>query len=125
MPAQLGRVLVVDDETQVSEMLRDSITYFGYVVQVAPSGEEALRALPTFRPDIILLDLTLPGISGEVVLEHVRRADPDVPVIMITGNSDVEVACRTLAQGAFDYIAKPFDLARLKQVLEAATASGR
>jgi DNA-binding NtrC family response regulator len=62
--------------------------------------------------------------SGEIVLEHLRVTHPHVPVIMVTGNADLEVAQRTLDQGAFDYIAKPFDLVRLRQVLDAAMAPG-
>jgi DNA-binding response OmpR family regulator len=116
----LGRVLVVDDEVHVSAMLEETLGYLDYAVQVASTGEDALEALPSFHPDVVLLDLTLPGMSGALVLERLRVIDPRVPVIMVTGNTDVEAARRLLAQGAFDYIAKPFELARLRQVLEAA-----
>jgi DNA-binding response OmpR family regulator len=123
MSTPLGRVLVVDDEPHVAAMLDKMLGYLGYAVQVAPTGEDALDALPSFRPDVVLLDLTLPGMSGETVLERLGVTDPHVPVIMATGNTDLEVAQRTLEQGAFDYIAKPFDVARLRQVLEAAMGS--
>jgi DNA-binding NtrC family response regulator len=123
MSTSLGRVLVVDDEPYVAAMLEETLGYLGYAVAVAPTGEDALRALPAFRPDVVLLDFTLLGMSGEMVLQRLRVIDPHLPVIMVTGNADVKVAARTLAQGAFDYIAKPFDLARLTQVLEVAMAS--
>jgi two-component system C4-dicarboxylate transport response regulator DctD len=58
----------------------------------------------------VLLDLALPDMPGEVMLEHMRRADPALPVVMITGNTDAELARRTPAQGAFDYVEKPFSL---------------
>jgi CheY-like chemotaxis protein len=124
MSTSLGRVLVVDDESRVAAMLEETLRYLGYEVEVAPTGEDALRALPAFRPDVILLDISLPSMSGETVLERLRVTHPLLPVIMVTGNADLEVAQRTLDQGAFDYIAKPFDLVRLRQALEAAMAAG-
>jgi DNA-binding response OmpR family regulator len=122
MPSSLGRVLIVDDEPHVAAMLEEAVTTFGYAAHVAPNGQEALRVAAEFHPDVVLLDLTLPDISGDVVLGQLREAQPELPIIMVTGNSDVDRARRTLAQGAFDYIAKPFDLTRLAQVLEAAIA---
>jgi DNA-binding response OmpR family regulator len=118
-----GRVLVVDDEDHVASMLKEAVRYFGYAVELALSGEEALQAFPVFQPDVVLLDFTLPGMSGAMTLESLHALDPQVPVIMLTGNTDVEVARRLLDQGAFDYIAKPFQLERLRHVLEAAMAS--
>jgi DNA-binding NtrC family response regulator len=114
------RVLVVDDEVQVGEMLSEMLGHLGYGVRVALTGEEALRAVPDFRPDVVLLDLALPGMPGEVVLERLRGSDPQLPVVVVTGNTDAELARKTLAQGAFDYLTKPFALARLTQVVEAA-----
>jgi DNA-binding response OmpR family regulator len=124
MSTSLGRVLVVDDEPRVAAMLKETVSYLGYEVEVAPTGEDALHVLPEFRPRVVLLDISLPGISGETVLERLRVTFPHVPVIMVTGNLDLDVAQRTLDQGAFDYIAKPFDLVRLRQVLEAAMVEG-
>jgi len=120
MSTALGRVLVVDDEPYVAAMLKEMVTYLGYAVEVAPTGEDGLRAVLAFQPDVVLLDISLPGMSGETVLEHLRVTHPHVAVIMVTGNADLEVAQRTLDHGAFDYIAKPFDLVRLRQVLGAA-----
>ena len=124
MSTFLGRVLVVDDEPQVSAMLQETLNYLGYVAEVASSGEDALRALQDSQPNLLLLDVSLPGMSGVNVLERVHATYPHLPVVMLTGNVDLEVAQRTLNQGAFDYIAKPFDLARLRQVVEAAMAAG-
>jgi DNA-binding response OmpR family regulator len=121
MAATQGRVLVVDDELDVREMLEDALAYFGYEVQAAITAEEALDVFPTFRPDIVLLDLALPGISGEQLLDQLRTTHPGLPVIMITGNTDAAVAQRLLAKGAFDYLTKPFDLAYLAQVVRVAS----
>jgi CheY-like chemotaxis protein len=123
MPSPIGRVLIVDDDPQVAGMLRDVATTLGYAVETVESGLDALRLIPELNPDVILLDMTLPGLRGEAVLERVHADNPDLPIVMLTGNTDPVLARQTLALGAFDYIAKPFDLARLVQVLEAALAS--
>jgi CheY-like chemotaxis protein len=98
------------------------LAVLGYATRSAVTGPDALRFVPEFQPDVVLLDLGLPDMPGDVVLERLRRADPRLPVVMVTGNENPEVARRTLALGAFDYVAKPFNLTRLEQVLEAALA---
>jgi DNA-binding response OmpR family regulator len=122
MPSSPRRVLIVDDEPQVAAMLEHIVSMLGYVARVASTGPEALRLRLDFQPDAVLLDVTLPEMTGEVVLAQLRDADPRLPVVMITGNTDPELARTLLAQGAFDYVAKPFTLTRLTQVLKAALA---
>jgi DNA-binding response OmpR family regulator len=122
MPSSPRRVLIVDDEPQVAAMLEHIVSMLGYVARVASTGPEALRLRLDFQPDAVLLDVTLPEMTGEVVLARLRDADPRLPVVMITGNTDPELARTLLAQGAFDYVAKPFTLTRLTQVLKAALA---
>jgi DNA-binding NtrC family response regulator len=121
--SRVGRVLVIDDEPQIASMLNDILTTLGYTVQVAETGANALRIVTEFRPEAVLLDIALPGIPDEIVLDCLHAADAHLPVIMLTGNQDPELARYVLARGAFDYIAKPFSLARLRKVLEAAVAS--
>jgi len=118
----ITRVLVVDDEPQIVAVLADFLAELGYATRSAMTGPEALRLAAEFQPDAVLLDLALPDMRGEVVLQQLRRTNPHLPVIMVTGNDDPELARRSLAQGAFDYVAKPFTLSRLQQVLEAALA---
>jgi CheY-like chemotaxis protein len=118
----IARVLVVDDEPQIVAVLGELLSELGYATRSAMTGPEALRLAAEFQPDAVLLDLALPDMRGELVLERLRRTTPNLPVIMVTGNDDPDLARRTLAQGAFDYIAKPFNLSRLQQVLEAALA---
>jgi DNA-binding NtrC family response regulator len=122
MSPREGRVLVVDDEPQVAAMLNDALTSRGYTVQVAETGVDALRLVPEFCPDVVLLDLALPGIRGEIVLDRLHAADAGLPIVMLTGNQDLELARQTLVRGAFDYIAKPFPLTRLYKTLDAALA---
>jgi CheY-like chemotaxis protein len=96
MPSSFGRVLVVDDEPQVGAMLRDVLGELGYIVKVAVRGTEALKLVPVFEPDVVLLDLMMPEMSGVEVLDHLRRDRPTLRVVMLTANEDVEVARATL-----------------------------
>jgi DNA-binding response OmpR family regulator len=122
MPSSLGRVLVVDDEPEVGEMLRDVLVQLGYTVKLAVRGDEALKLVPVFEPDVILLDLTLREMSGIEVLDHLRRDHPTVRVVIMSGNQDAEVARATLTRGAFDYLCKPFNIDVLARVVAAAVA---
>ena len=120
MPPSIARVLVVEDERDVAAVLHDALIDLGYAVRLAEDGAAALAIVPTYRPDVVLLDLALPELAGDVVLERLHETDPALPVIVVTGNADVERARSTLAAGAFDYLAKPFDLEALARVLAAA-----
>jgi two-component system response regulator (stage 0 sporulation protein F) len=112
-----GRMLIVDDEAPVREVLSDYFTERGYVVIAAADGEEALAVFVRERPDIVLLDVRMPGLDGLQVLKRLRAIDPDVAVIMVTANEDVAIARETLSVGAFDYVAKPFDFEHLNRTV--------
>jgi CheY-like chemotaxis protein len=118
----LGRILVVDDEPHVGALVRDVFSTLGYAVKHVVSGAEALELVPVFEPDLVLLDLLMPGVSGVGVLEHLVRDHPQLPVIVISGTIDIEIARRTLETSAVDYLEKPFDIAVLARVLAAALA---
>jgi two-component system response regulator GlrR len=119
MPS-LGRVLIVEDEPEVADMIRDVVASLGYESQVSPDGPDALRRVARYRPDVVLLDLWMPGMTGAAVLDALHRADPALPVVMVTANQYEEIARDTLARGAFDYVRKPFDIAALGRMLQAA-----
>jgi two-component system OmpR family response regulator len=121
----IGRVLVVDDEAQVCEMVRDALVEFGYEVAVAGGGHEAFGLMASFDPDAVLLDVLMPGMPGAEVLSRLRQEYPDVAVVMLTGNQDEGAARQLLANGALDYVRKPFDLQVLERVMAAAVASRR
>jgi DNA-binding response OmpR family regulator len=123
MSSSRGRVLVVEDEPHVGAMLRDVLTALAYAVKHAAGGAEALHLVPVFKPDLVLLDLQMPGMSGVEVLEHLRREHPQLPVVILSGNQDVELTRRALENGALDYIQKPFDIAVLARVVAAAIGS--
>ena len=121
MSGNLGRILAVDDEASVLEVLSEYFAEQGYHVETAGSGPEALARLGQARPDIVLLDVRMPGMDGLEVLKRLRTTDPALPVIMVTANEDVDLARETLKLGAFDYVAKPFDFSYLDRgVSEAA-----
>ena len=87
------------------------------------NGTQALRAVREFRPTVVLLDVKMPDIGGETVLERLRTSTPSPAVIIVTGGTSYDEAKRLLARGAFDYVTKPVDLAYLRQVIDAAAAT--
>ena len=110
------RVLVVDDELGVRESLR-LVLRDGFEVIPAESGEQALALLATERPDVVLLDILMPGIDGLAVLERMKGSRPDLPVIMLTATRTLKTAVTAMKLGAFDYVQKPFDLDELRAVV--------
>jgi DNA-binding response OmpR family regulator len=114
-----SRVLVVEDEPQVAAMLHDLVTDLGHDVLVAADGADALRLFPRFRPNLVLLDLLLPEVPGDTVLQCLQLADPEIRVILVSGATP-EIARRTYARGAFAYLPKPFDLQLLTDTVNAA-----
>lgn len=122
----LGRILIVDDEALVRDVLGEYFSAQGYQVELADGGEAALAAVERSRPDLVLLDIRMPGLDGLEVLRRLRPLDHGLPVIMVTANEDVVLARETLKIGAFDYVAKPFDFAYLDRAVTAAlTQTGR
>jgi DNA-binding response OmpR family regulator len=120
MNAPLGKILVVDDEREILDLLTDHLEDEGYAVSQAVDGEQALEGARREPPDLVLLDITIPGVNGLEVLRRLRRDHPKIPVIMITGIEDEALARSTLKMGAFDYVQKPFDPYRLSALVLAA-----
>lgn len=104
-------VLVVDDEPEVARVMARGLTYAGYDVSVAHSGEEALERLEEGAFDLLLTDVHMPGMHGDVLQRLARKRDPDLAVILITAAQDVTTAVECLREGAFDYMVKPAPLA--------------
>lgn len=113
----MPRVLVVDDEPDVLELLSEFLAGKGYEVSTALSGPEGLQKLKAERPHAILLDIRMPGMSGMEVLRRIRMTDREVGIIMITAVSEEETGRDALKLGAFDYLVKPLDLAYLERSL--------
>ena len=116
------RLLVVDDDLPGSRLVKAIFSAEGFDVFSAHSGSEALTAVGTSAPDVILLDVGLPDLSGLEVLERVKASAPRLPVIMLTASTDVATAVRATRLGAFDYITKPLEQEKLvlsvRQALE-------
>jgi DNA-binding NtrC family response regulator len=113
------RLLVVDDDSDTQEILRTFFSAHGYQVITAQNGYEALSAVSRDSGiDIVLLDVFLPGIGGMEVLREIHALVGGPSVILLTGLADREIAQDALRLGAFDYILKPMDLARLLTTVE-------
>jgi DNA-binding response OmpR family regulator len=121
--APFGRLLIVDDEKPVVEVLSEYFATQGHAVESAANGTEAIETFRRARPDLVLLDIRMPGMDGVQVLERLRAIAP-TPVIMVTANEDVALARRTLQLGAFDYVSKPFDFVHLDRTVTAALVHG-
>jgi putative two-component system response regulator len=117
-PARRFRLLVVDDMEAMRLALEDSLRLHGYDVVSAASGEEALQLLRTQRFDLLLTDQAMPGMSGIELAEATARIHPDVPIVLLTGNTDVELAKASLRRGASDFVTKPVNIRELPIVIE-------
>jgi len=115
-----GRVLVVEDDTDIADVLRRSLRNEGYEVRTSGDGVEALDIAAGFMPDLVVLDLGLPGMDGVEVCRRLR-SDGDVPILMLTARSETEDRVEGLDSGADDYLVKPFErqelLARIRALL--------
>jgi two-component system response regulator MprA len=121
------RVLVVDDDPDVRDSLRRSLTFEGYSVTTAADGEQALDSVVAARPDIVVLDLQMPLLDGLETCRRLRAQGNDVPVLMLTARDGTRDRVTGLDAGADDYLPKPFALeellARLRALLRRAAAS--
>ena len=102
-------IAIIDDDIPIGDMLAEILTQEGYAVLRAYSGTEALYLLSQNKPDLVLLDLMLPGLSGEEVLPHIEN----IPVIVLSAKVDVQDKVNLLLGGAADYMTKPFDTKEL------------
>jgi len=112
------RILIVDDDPDIRQVLSDRISSLGYVVETANDGREALEALKKSRFDGMLLDMRMPEIDGNEVLRRTRMSHPALPIVVVTATSVKESAAQTVAEGACAYLLKPFDAVQLKQTVE-------
>lgn len=109
----LSKVLIIEDELSLQETLRLNLELEGYEVDVLSSGTHALEHIRSFSPDLILLDIMLPGISGTAIYQQLSKENIRTPVIFLTAKNDVKDKIEGLKLGADDYITKPFDLEEL------------
>ena len=120
-------VLVVDDEADIRELVAGVLEDEGYTVRTAADSDSALNAIEDRRPSLVLLDVWLQGsrLDGLQILEQVKKRDPTLPVIMISGHGNLDTAVAAIREGAVDFIEKPFEAGKLLHLVERATETDR
>ena len=109
----MAQILIIDDERAIRSVLKDILGNEGYKVEEAVDGEEGLKKFLSATYDVVLCDIKMPKVDGLEFLIKATEANPDVPVIMISGHGNIETAVEAVKKGAYDYISKPPDLNRL------------
>jgi len=114
-----GIVLVVDDEEPVRQVASEILRYLGYSVVTAPSGEEAVQGVKNgTKPDLVLLDIIMPGMNGHQTLRALREIEPDLPILISTGYSDRTAAASLIEEGADGFVSKPYHIETLAAQLQ-------
>ncbi len=114
----MAKVLVIDDEQGIRDLLDTLLRRKGYDVIVAESGQKGLECFRRERPDVLVLDLKMPGMDGLTVLRQIRSLDPRMPVIILTGAGTAEAEQQVRALGVTEYVEKEFSLHRLGDALK-------
>ena len=109
----MSNILIIDDEKAIRKTLSEILSYEGYKIDEAGDGEEGLKKFRERSYDVVLCDIKMPKVDGIEFLDKSREANPDIPVIMISGHGTIETAVEAVKKGAYDYISKPPDLNRL------------
>lgn len=111
----MAKILVVDDQFGIRSMLFETFREEQYEVEMAENGAEALRLFIDFEPNLILMDVKMPGMDGIETLRQIRALDRQVSVIMMTGYGDIQNMEQTKELGTINYVSKPFDLFELRE----------
>jgi two-component system nitrogen regulation response regulator GlnG len=121
----MATILVIDDEASILHAFRRAFSDPEDTLLTASDGTEGLELVTRSRPDVIVLDLNLPDMSGMDVFHSIRTIDARIPVIFITGQGTTDTAIQAMKQGAFDYLLKPLDVARVRELVERAAEISR
>jgi DNA-binding response OmpR family regulator len=108
--SQKKRILVIEDENHIAEGLKLNLSLQGYEVEVADNGNAGLKAWKAWQPDLIVLDIMLPGIDGLSVLRSIRLEDERIPILILSAKADMDYKVKGLSYGVDDYLTKPFSL---------------
>lgn len=114
------KVLVVDNEKSFASILADHLKLRKIDAHSVYSGRDALSAVDSFQPEVIILDIQMPDMGGVDVLARIKGSDPAIEVIVLTGNGSFDVGIECMQLGAFDYLFKPVDLDQLLETIESA-----
>jgi DNA-binding NtrC family response regulator len=115
------KVLLVDDEVEFASALAERLQLRSYEVKTANSALEALGLVHSFMPDVVILDLKIPGMDGIETLKTIKKYDATIEVIMLTGHGDAKSVADGMKSGAFEYIMKPVDIEELTSKIDKAT----
>ncbi len=121
----MGKVLIVDDDDQLRHSFQKLLVEEGHEVMLAPSGEEALPLVKSSRPDLVILDVRLPGMNGLETFRVIRTIDPKLPAIIMTAYGTTNAAIEATKLGAFDYVLKPFEIPDMLSLIDQALEAGR
>ena len=121
----MDRILIIDDDDQLRRSFERLLNDEGYEVIVAPSGEAGIKRVGVRQPDLVILDMRLPGMTGLETLQNIRQIEPRLPVIIMTAFGTTESAIEATKMGAFDYVLKPFDIPEMLSVIQQALESNR
>src|SRR6476660_6781931 len=109
----MADILIIDDEKAIRKTLTEILSFEGYKIEEASDGEEGLKRFKEKTYDLVLCDIKMPKLDGIEFLQKAGEANPDIPIIMISGHGNIETAVEAVKKGAYDYISKPPDLNRL------------
>jgi nitrogen regulation protein NR(I) len=121
----MSRILVVDDDTQLRDSFRKLLMDEGYTVDIAPDGESALDQVRLQSPDLVVMDVRMPGMSGLETFSEMRKTHPRLPVIIMTAFGTTDTAIEATKLGAFDYVLKPFEIPDILSLIREALEAGR
>ncbi|MCA8951961.1 MAG: sigma-54-dependent Fis family transcriptional regulator, partial [Planctomycetes bacterium] len=121
----VAAILLVEDDESLRRVLAAELGRMGHSVEARADADDLLGVLRAGHPDLVLLDLHLPGVDGMTALSAVAQHDPDLPVVVCTGHGSVALAVEAMQRGAFDFLTKPVSLDVLEQTVQRATAHGR
>ncbi len=121
----MSKLLLIDDEEDVRYSLQRIFDSRGIELATAASGEEGLKVIPKFKPDLVLMDVRMTGMTGLETLRKIRANDPKLLVILMTAYGTTQTAIEAMKLGAYDYLLKPFDIAKLKEVVANALKAAR
>ena len=123
----MSDILIVDDERDIRELISDILEDEGLTTRLAGGSDECMAELNSEPPGLMILDIWLKDskMDGIDILKHVKRNNPDVPVVIISGHGNIEIAVAAIKQGAYDFIEKPFNIDQLMVVINRAMETSR
>ena len=125
LPATMSKLLLIDDEEDVRYSIQRIFDSPEVELATAASGEEGLKVIPKFKPDLVLMDVRMTGMTGLETLRRIRQSDPKLLVILMTAYGTTQTAIEAMKLGAYDYLLKPFDIPKLKEVVGNALKAAR